>query len=72
MLAGEGRARRGSMFDQYSHCFVETVAIAQRTRRIIWQNFTGTIAVDTIGVVLASLGFLNPLLAAFIHVSSES
>jgi P-type Cu+ transporter len=51
--------------------FVETVAIAQRTRGIIWQNFTGTIAVDTIGVVLASLGFLNPLLAAFIHVSSE-
>jgi Cu+-exporting ATPase len=51
--------------------FVETVAIAQRTRRIIWQNFTGTIAVDTIGVVLASVGFLNPLLAAFIHVSSE-
>jgi Cu+-exporting ATPase len=51
--------------------FVETVAIAQRTRGIIWQNFAGTIAVDTIGVVLASLGFLNPLLAAFIHVASE-
>jgi P-type Cu+ transporter len=51
--------------------FVETVAIAQRTRGIIWQNFTGTIAVDTIGIVLAALGFLNPLLAAFIHVASE-
>ena len=51
--------------------FVETVAIAQRTRGIIWQNFTGTIAVDTIGMVLAALGFLNPLLAAFIHVASE-
>ena len=24
-----------------------------------------------IGIVLASLGFLNPLLAAFIHVASE-
>ena len=51
--------------------FVDTVAIARRTRRIIWQNFAGTIAVDTIGIVLASVGFLNPLLAAFIHVASE-
>ncbi len=51
--------------------FVEAVAIAQRTRRIIWQNFAGTIGVDTIGIVLAALGFLNPLLAAFIHVASE-
>jgi P-type Cu+ transporter len=51
--------------------FVDTVAIARRTRRIIWQNFTGTIAVDSVGMALASLGFLNPLLAAFIHVASE-
>jgi hypothetical protein len=48
--------------------FVDTVRIARWTRRIIWQNFTGTIAT---GIVLASLGFLNPLLAAFIHVASE-
>jgi Cd2+/Zn2+-exporting ATPase/Cu+-exporting ATPase len=51
--------------------FADTVVIARRTRRIIWQNFTGTIAVDMLGIVLASLGFLNPLLAAFIHVASE-
>ena len=51
--------------------FVDTVAIARQTRRIIWQNFTGTIAVDTVGIVLAAFGFLNPLLAAFIHVASE-
>jgi len=51
--------------------FADTVAIARRTRRIIWQNFVGTIAVDTVGIVLASVGFLNPLLAAFIHVASE-
>ena len=51
--------------------FVDTVTIARRTRRIIWQNFTGTIAVDTVGMVLAGFGFLNPLLAAFIHVASE-
>ena len=51
--------------------FVETVALARWTRRIIWQNFAGTIVVDTIGIVLAGMGFLNPLLAAFIHVASE-
>jgi Cu+-exporting ATPase len=51
--------------------FADTVAIARRTRGIIWQNFTGTIAVDTLGILLASFGFLNPLLAAFIHVASE-
>ena len=51
--------------------FAETVAVARRTRGIIWQNFVGTIAVDTLGIVLASLGYLNPLIAAFIHVASE-
>jgi Cd2+/Zn2+-exporting ATPase/Cu+-exporting ATPase len=40
--------------------FVDTVRIARWTRRIILQNFSGTIAVDTIGIVLAALGFLNP------------
>ena len=34
-------------------------------------NFTGTLAVDTVGVGLAAAGLLNPLLAAFIHVASE-
>ena len=52
-------------------CFVETLAIARRTRRIIWQNFAGTIAVDVVGVGLAAVGVLNPLMAAFIHVASE-
>jgi heavy metal translocating P-type ATPase len=51
--------------------FVETVRIARRCRRTIMQNFTGTLIVDSIGVGLAAFGFLNPLLAAFIHVSSE-
>ncbi|MGO4737264.1 heavy metal translocating P-type ATPase [Bosea sp. 2KB_26] len=50
---------------------VETVRIAQRTRGVIWQNFSGTIAVDALGIAMAAFGFLNPLLAAFIHVSSE-
>jgi heavy metal translocating P-type ATPase len=51
--------------------FAETLAIARWTRRIIWQNFIGTIAVDSVGIALAAVGLLNPLLAAFIHVASE-
>ena len=51
--------------------FAETLAIARRARRIIWANFIGTLAVDTVGIVLAGFGLLNPLLAAFIHVASE-
>jgi heavy metal translocating P-type ATPase len=51
--------------------FAETLAIARRTRRIIWANFVGTIGVDTFGIALAAVGLLNPLLAAFIHVASE-
>ena len=51
--------------------FAETLAIARRTRRIIWANFAGTLGVDGLGIGLAAFGMLNPLLAAFIHVASE-
>jgi heavy metal translocating P-type ATPase len=51
--------------------FVETLRVARRCRNIILQNFVGTLAVDTVGVGLAAFGMLNPLFAAFIHVSSE-
>lgn len=51
--------------------FVETVRIARRCRSIIYQNFYGTLGVDAVGIILASIGLLNPLLAAFIHVTSE-
>jgi cation transport ATPase len=50
---------------------VETLRIARKTRGVIFQNFVGTIGVDAIGIGLAAFGFLNPLLAAFIHVGSE-
>ena len=49
----------------------KTLQIARWTRRVIWQNFAGTIAVDVGGMVLAAAGLLNPALAAFIHVASE-
>ena len=51
--------------------FGETLAIARWTRQIILQNFVGTIAVDTVGIVLAAIGLVGPPLAAFIHVTSE-
>jgi heavy metal translocating P-type ATPase len=51
--------------------FVDTLCIARCCRGIIMQNFVGTLVVDSIGVGMAALGFLNPLLAAFIHVASE-
>jgi P-type E1-E2 ATPase len=51
--------------------FVETVRVAKSCRSIILQNFYGTLVVDSIGIGLAAAGYLNPLLAAFIHVASE-
>jgi Cd2+/Zn2+-exporting ATPase/Cu+-exporting ATPase len=44
---------------------VETLRIARRCRRVIMQNFTGTLLVDAVGVGRAAFGLLNPLLAAF-------
>lgn len=40
--------------------FVETVRIARNCRRIIFQNFYGTLIVDTVGIGLAAAGFLKP------------
>ncbi len=40
-------------------------------RRIILQNFGGTLAVDGLGIGFAAFGLLNPLFAAFIHVASD-
>jgi len=50
---------------------VQLLQLARKCRAIIFQNFWGTLLVDSIGMALAALGLLNPLLAAFIHVSSE-
>jgi Cd2+/Zn2+-exporting ATPase/Cu+-exporting ATPase len=51
--------------------FVETVRVARRARRIILQNFGGTLAVDAVGMAFAATGLLSPLLAALVHVTSE-
>ncbi len=50
---------------------VEALRVARRCRSIIRQNFVGTLLVDGAGVLLAAFGVLNPLVAAFIHVTSE-
>lgn len=49
----------------------ETLRIARRCRGIILQNFYGTLIVDSLGMGLAAVGLLTPLLAAFVHVASE-
>ena len=51
--------------------FADTLAIARWTRRIIFQNFAGTMAIDAVGIALAAGGLINPPLAAFVHVASE-
>ena len=51
--------------------FVATLKTARWCRAVIFQNFYGTLAVDAAGIVLAAVGLINPLMAAFIHVSSE-
>ncbi len=49
-----------------------TFKVARRARRIVMFNFVGTIVVDLVGIALAALGVLSPILAAFIHVGSET
>jgi hypothetical protein len=63
------RKRRRGLLGNDLERFVETLAVARRTRGIIWQNFAGDWHRYTWRVLAAS-GFLNPLLAAGIHVVS--
>ncbi|WP_207211813.1 heavy metal translocating P-type ATPase [Promicromonospora panici] len=49
-----------------------TLLIARRARRIVLTNFVGTVAVDVVGIVLAAFGLLGPVLAALVHVGSET
>lgn len=51
---------------------VRTVHVARRARRIVMANFVGTVVVDLVGMVLAAFGLLGPVLAAFVHVGSET
>ena len=51
--------------------FVDTLKVARHTRSIILQNFVGTLAIDAVGIAFAAVGFLTPIVAAFVHVASE-
>jgi cation transport ATPase len=51
--------------------FAATLKTARWCRVVILQNFYGTLVVDALGIAMAAVGVINPLLAAFIHVSSE-
>ena len=50
---------------------VDALRIARRCRRVIRQNFVGTIVVDAIGMLLAGVGLLPPVVAGIVHVGSE-
>ncbi len=49
----------------------DVAKLSKKAYRTIMVNFFGTVSIDGLGVGLAFLGFLNPLLAAGIHVTSE-
>ena len=49
----------------------EVFGVAKRCYGVIMFNFWGTIAIDTLGIVLAFFGLLAPIIAALIHVGSE-
>jgi heavy metal translocating P-type ATPase len=49
----------------------DVFGIAKGCYRVIMFNFWGTIVVDTLGIALAFMGLLAPIIAALIHVVSE-
>lgn len=51
---------------------VTALDISKQVMDVIRFNFWGTIVVDSIGILLALLGFLSPMAAALIHVGSET
>lgn len=50
---------------------VEALKISRQVMNVITFNFWGTIVIDTIGIAMAFMGYLTPLLAALIHTVSE-
>jgi cation transport ATPase len=51
--------------------FAETLKLAHWTNRIIWQNFAGTILTGLVGIALAFLRIIGPVVAVQIHTFSE-
>ena len=49
----------------------ESLRISKQVMNVIMFNFWGTVIVDSIGIGFAMFGYLTPLEAALIHVTSE-
>jgi len=47
--------------------FINVLELSQKMGGIISQNYTWAIGFNTIGLALATFGFLNPIFAAFLH-----
>ena len=52
--------------------FVETLRVARQVRRTIWQNFAGTLVVDTLGMVLAAFGIARGLHSRYVRIDVYS
>ena len=50
--------------------FVDTLRLARRTHAIILQNILGTVIVDGVGIALAAIGVVTPIMAAAIHATA--
>jgi Cu+-exporting ATPase len=50
--------------------FVDTLRLARRTHAIILQNVVGTVIVAGVGIALAAIGVVTPIMAAAIHVTA--
>jgi Cu+-exporting ATPase len=50
--------------------FVDTLRLARRTHAIILQNVVGTVIIDGVGIVLAAIGVVTPVMAAAVHVTA--
>jgi P-type E1-E2 ATPase len=50
--------------------FVDTLRLARRTHAIILQNVVGTVIVAGVGIALAAIGVVTPIMAVAIHVTA--
>ncbi|MBN2700283.1 MAG: cadmium-translocating P-type ATPase [Methylothermaceae bacterium] len=50
-----------------ANALIQILQISRKMRQIIRQNYTWAISFNTVGLTLATLGVLNPVLAAFLH-----
>ena len=59
------------VFDRDLERIPQTLSLASKTMRIIKQNLLWAFAYNGIGVVLAAMGYINPIIAALAMVLSS-